>query len=490
MDPRKERLSLVRNALSQEGIDACIIPLSDTHIQEYVPDHWNVVSWLTGFTGSSAIVLITKDLAEMWTDSRYLIQARNELNGSGFDTFSPVSSRKRDSSDWLEEKIPYDSSVGFDGRIVSVSFYKRLVKRLINKNVRFFDDFDPVSAIWIGRPAMPCSSLWEHPASYSGKDRALKISEVRDKMQKREISFHLLTSPDDIMWLFNLRGHDLLYSPVAISFALIGPERIFFFIDQNRLPGNIPEKLMQSDITVLPYESITETLSAIDERSVMLINPATTSVSILNSIPKTLRITEDVSIPSHLKSVKNRTEIRNIEKTMIKDGVALVRFFYFLENNSGKLPLTEISLADKLHELRSLEDDFLVHSFSPITAFNEHSSMPHYSATADSDAVITEEGILLVDSGGHYMGGTTDITRTISRGKTTEKQKKDFTLVLKGHIRLAGSKFPAGTKGFQLDILAREALWQTGIDYGHGTGHGVGYCLNVHEGPQIGRAHV
>ena len=477
------KLSALRLALTRAGINVYIIPLADNHLQEYVPGHWNIVRWLTGFSGSAGILVVTADIAELWTDSRYLIQAENELAGSGFGLVRSSLFRDRNSIDWLEELIPEKSTVGFDGRIVSMVFYRRLCKRLEYKDINFIDDADLIGGIWTDRPGMPSSVIWTHPPDYSGMERSAKIALVRKIMKRRNISLQLLASPDDIMWLLNLRGNDLMYSPVALSFAIIARDRVYFFVDQSRLPQNIAAELVLSGVVIYPYEDFTKILESFNKKSFILANPAGLSVTICNSIGEFSHVIEDESIPSLLKARKNETEIRNISETMIKDGLALARFFYYLENNFGILHMTEMSLTTMLEEMRSAQDGFLGSSFAAIVAFNDHASLPHYTPAPDTDTRITEQGILLLDSGGHYLGGTTDITRTICLDTPTAGQKRDFTLVLKGHIRLAVSKFPAGTKGYQLDILAREALWQAGMDYGHGTGHGVGYCLNVHEGP-------
>ncbi|HQH23946.1 MAG TPA: aminopeptidase P family protein [Bacteroidales bacterium] len=478
-----KKLSALRLAMFQAGINVYIIPLADNHLQEYVPAHWNIVRWLTGFTGSAGILAITADRAELWTDSRYLIQAENELSGSGFTLAASSSFRGKNSIDWLESLIAGKSMVGFDGRIVSVNFYRNLHKRLVYKNVSFVDDADLIGGIWKDRPGMPSSAIWKHPPEFSGMEHSDKIASVRKLMKQRNISLHILTSPDDIMWLLNLRGNDLKYSPVALSFAIIAMDRLYFFVDQSRLPQDIAENLILAGVTVFPYGDFTEKLKSFHRESFVLINPARISVSVFNALSGSYYIVEDENIPTLLKAKKNETEIRNILETMIKDGLALVRFFIYLESSIENRQISEMSLAARLEEIRSADSGFLGSSFASIVAFNDHASLPHYSPTVDTDVRITTPGLLLLDSGGHYPGGTTDITRTICLGRPTTGQKRDFTLVLKGHIRLAGSKFPAGTKGHQLDILAREALWQAGMDYGHGTGHGVGYCLNVHEGP-------
>ena len=484
MHPHTQRLALLRAALKQKSIDAYIIPLSDPHIGENISDHWGIVSWLTGFKGSAATIVVTDSFAGLWTDSRYFIQAEKELTGSGFELVKPLTFQKKDYADWLAENINPGSRIGFDGRILSISSFRTLKKRLDSKNIKFDHNCDLISRIWTDRPPLPFSDAWDHPLEYCGKDRSSKIAEVREEMKKRGVDLHPLTSPDDIMWLLNIRGSDVAYTPLLLSFALLNDKEILFFIDEKKIPQELANEFVRLNVKILPYEEIYKKTASITDGSSILISPATASVSLYNSIPKDLKIVEDTSIPSLLKSKKNRTEIENLSKVMVRDGVALTKFFFLIENNPGAEPMTEISLAQKLLEFRSGQKDFLGPSFATITGYMEHAALPHYSPMADTDLKIGNSGIFLVDSGGQYMGGTTDITRTISIGLPTSQQKGDFTLVLKGHIKLARVKFPLGTRGYQLDILARQPLWENGLNYGHGTGHGVGYCLNVHEGPQ------
>ncbi|MCX6334894.1 MAG: aminopeptidase P family protein [Bacteroidia bacterium] len=484
MNASVDRLALIRAALKQNSIDTYIIPLSDPHLGENIPDHWKIVPWLTGFTGSAATVVITDSFAGLWTDSRYFIQAEKQLAGSGFDLIKPQSVRPSDFVSWLEENVKPDSRIAFDGRIFSITGFRKLEQRLKNKCIIFDNDCDLITDIWEDRPLMPVSKAWDHTLEFSGKDRSVKMAEVREEMKKKEVDLHLLTSVDDIMWLLNIRGNDHIYSPLCISFALVGVIQILVFVEESKIPGHLASEFDRLGIVMLPYEETAGILSSISESLSILINPSATSVSLFNSIPSRLKIVEDTSIPSRLKARKNRTEIENISRVMIKDGIALTRFFHWIDNNRGLVPMTEVSIAVRLQELRAQQEDYIGASFATITAYNEHGALPHYSATSESDATLGDTGILLVDSGGHYRGGTTDITRSISLGNPTAMQKKDFTLVLKGHIALARAKFPLGTRGYQIDMLARKAIWENGCNYGHGTGHGVGYCLNVHEGPQ------
>jgi Xaa-Pro aminopeptidase len=479
-----ERLVLLRSALRQNSIDAYIIPSSDPHLGENIPDHWRIIEWLTGFTGSSATVVVTDSFAGLWTDSRYFIQAEAQLTGSGFRLIKPETYKSNDFSDFLEEINKPGDTIGVDGRIISIDQFRKLEKKLEPGQIQINNNCDLITGLWTDRPAMPNSSAFDHPVEFCGKVRARKIAEVCEQMKNRNIGYHLLTSLDDIMWLLNIRGNDMKYSPLLTSFALIGLNQVLLFANEDKIPLKLAAEFEKLGVVILPYEETAGIISAIAVKESILINPETTSVTLFNSISKELNIIEDISIPSRLKAVKNQAEIDSISKVMIKDGIALTRFFHWFENRPADLRLTEVYLTDKILEFRSQQKDFLGASFATITAFNSHAALPHYDPQKGSDSEIADNGILLVDSGGQYMDGTTDITRTIPVGIPTARQKKDFTLVLKGHINLALAKFPAGTKGYQLDMLARKSLWDSGLNYGHGTGHGVGFCLNVHEGPQ------
>jgi Xaa-Pro aminopeptidase len=479
-----DKLIHIRSALLQEGINFYIIPYSDPHLGEYIPDHWQIIKWLTGFTGSAATLVITDTFAGLWTDSRYFIQAEKQISGSGFEFVPPGAFQRNDYMDYISENAKQGDKIGIDGRIFSIATFRRLERRLDGKMVSFDTHCDLITPLWTSRPPLPFSHAFDHPVVYSGKERSAKINEVREQMQRQGADFHLLTSNDDIMWVLNIRGSDLKYSPLLLSFAIIGSEQIILFIDEEKIPIKLASTFDKLGIVILPYDEISGILSSVTEGHPILFSPQATSVELFNSIPKNSKHIEDITIPACLKSIKNKTEIANISNVMIRDGVALSKFFHWFENTHGREPMTENSLSGKLLELRSQQKDFLGSSFATITAFNENSALPHYNPEEGSGAAIGERGLLLVDSGGQYLGGTTDITRTIPVGIPSAQQKKDFTLILKGHINLALAKFPHGTRGYQLDFIARRAMWGSGMNYAHGTGHGVGYCLNVHEGPQ------
>ncbi len=485
MNPFAERLSAVRSSMLQKGLDIIVVPLSDPHLGEYVPDHWQIIRWLTGFTGSAATVVITGTFAGLWTDSRYFIQARRQLAGSGYQFVKPGAYQRNDYMDFLAENAGSQDTIGIDGRIFSVSNFRRLSKRLEGTKSKIETDLTIIDEIWSDRPELPFSTAFDHALEYSGKDRQVKIDEVREQMEKLNAAYHLLTSPDDIMWLLNIRGSDLKYSPLLLSYALVGSDQVLLFIDEGKIPYRLASSFDKIGIVILPYEDTVEIVTSVTTGSSVLMNPQSVSVSLYNSLSLNSRIIEDITIPTRLKAIKNRTETENLYRVMVKDGTALTKFFHWFETNHGKIRITEKSLSDKLFELRSDQKDFYGLPFATIAAWNENSALPHYGrGEEDEGSEIGERGILLIDSGGHYPGGTTDITRTISVGIPSDQQKKDFTLILKGHINLALAKFPNGTRGYQLDFIARRAMWGSGLNYAHGTGHGVGYFLNVHEGPQ------
>lgn len=478
-----EKLTLLRTVLKARDIDACLVPSADPHLNEYLPDHWKIIPWLTGFTGSAATVVITDSFAGLWTDSRYYLQAEDQLRGSGFSLVKTQVFQNSDFTGWLAGNLRHGDVVAFDGRLISKTRARRIEERLTGKGIQIETDHDLISDLWIDRPTLPIMPAFDFPVEYCGKERTRKISEVRDSMREMDVRCHLLTAPEDIMWLLNIRGGDVRYSPLFLSFAIISEDLIFLFADKARIPRELLKLFIDLDIEILPYGDAGKALAELTEEMPVLVNPANTSVSLYDSIPPGVRIVEEISIPARLKAVKNKTEIENIGRAMVKDGVALTKFFFWLDQNIRANGITERLLAEKLHELRSQQKNFMGPSFPPIVAFNEHGALPHYSETSDSETIIGPDGILLVDSGGQYPEGTTDITRTITTGRPSSQQVRDFTLVLKGMIGLSTVKFPLGTTGCHLDILARRALWENGLNYGHGTGHGVGFCLNVHEGP-------
>ena len=484
MDKIQDKLARLRSSMKDTGTDAYIIPSADPHLGESIPDHWQIIQWLTGFTGSSATVVITQTFAGLWTDSRYFIQAEHQLQGTGITHIKPLLTGINDFTTWLKENLTEGSRIAFDGNTFSISRLRKLENSLKGQKIFIDIDKDLISELWTDRPELPDLMAFDHDISFCGVSRYDKIARVRDMMKQTGVNYNLLCAPDDIMWMLNLRGGDLKFSPLLLSFAIIGEEQILLFTNENKIPFKIASEFDKLNIVILPYEETAAILSTLEAESVTLISPASTSAVLYNSIPDGITIVEGLSIPARLKSIKNKTEIFNIGKVMIKDGTSLTKFFFWLETIGYSSDLTELSISEKLNEFRSGHDTYLGPSFQTISAFNHHGALPHYNASPETDSKINGTGILLIDSGGQYLDGTTDITRTIAIGRPSPQQRTDFTLVLKGMISMAMAKFPSSTRGYQLDILARKSLWEHGLNYGHGTGHGVGFCLNVHEGPQ------
>ncbi len=480
----KKRLALVRAGMKKKGTDALIVPVTDTHLGEYVPEHWRIIAWLTGFSGSAATVIITSHFAGLWTDSRYFIQAEEQLKGSGFEMVKLRIPHTPEYIEWLATNVRKGCKVAVDGRVISATQARILEKELGGKGIRLDFKCDLISGIWADRPSLPSAKAFEHLLKYAGRRRSEKICDVQAKMKEMSVDYQLLTSVDDIMWLLNIRGGDVKYTPLLLSFAIISTDQVLFFADEEKIPVKIRAAFDRDCVVILPYDSVDSVIKTIPDGSVLLLSPGTTSASLFKAIPRAIKIVEDVSIPARLKAIKNPAEIKSIREVMVKDGVALTRFFYWLEMSVTNEKITEMAASAKLEELRMEQEGCVGSSFATIAAYNGHAALPHYCPAIETDAVIKPAGIFLLDSGGQYYGGTTDTTRTIALSKPDKRMKRDFTLALKGTIDLAMVKFPYGTKGFQIEVLARKALWDNGMNYGHGTGHGVGFFLSVHEGPQ------
>jgi Xaa-Pro aminopeptidase len=479
-----EKLTSLRDLMSEQGFAAYIIPSTDPHQSEYIADHWKTRQWFSGFTGSAGTVVVTQDFAGLWTDSRYFIQAEKELQGSGIELVKLKIPHTPEYVDWLKEKLDRGSVVGINGKVFSESLVSSMKKAFLDKGIKINCGLDLPGMIWKDRPPVSMNGITEHDLKYAGKSRKEKLARVREEMEKEGAGYHLLTSLDDIAWVFNLRGTDVDYNPVFISYALISKDTSTLFVDEHKLGQELRDKLVADSVTVEPYEKIDETLTALEIGSGIMFSTSKTSHYINLCIPPHCKKIDSISIVTRLKACKDETEITNIRNAMVKDGVALVKFFKWLEENIGKEAITEITLDEKLTSIRASQKGYTGNSFGTIAGYKDHGAIVHYDATPESAYPLSAEGILLLDSGAQYLDGTTDITRTITLGKPTEEQVRDYTLVLKGLIQLSLAIFPEGTKGFHLDVLARKALWEHSKNYGHGTGHGVGYFLNVHEGPQ------
>ena len=480
----KEKLSALRNLMSKQNIDAYIIPMTDAHLSEYVASHWRAIKWLSGFSGSTGTIVVTQNFAGLWTDSRYFIQAENQLKDSGIELVKLIIPHTPEYINWLNKELPINSKVAFDAKVFAVGLVKKMEAIFSRKLISINCKFDFINDIWKDRPAIPTNKIFIHDIKYAGKSSSEKVAEVNIKMKEQTIDYHLISSLDDIAWLFNIRGNDIDYNPLAISYALIYRNTATLYINSEKLTNKVKKKLTDDSITIKSYTDIYDDLKSIESEKTLFTQLSKTNYALYNSIPLKCNIVDDINLTSVLKAKKNATETEHIRKTMVKDGVAMVKFLYWIEKNVGKEKITEISAAEKLKSFREEQEGFVGESFGTISGYKANGAMPHYSATKETDAELKREGLYLVDSGGQYYGGTTDITRTVTLGKLNDEEKRDFTLALKGTIDLAKAIFPYGTKGVQLDTIAREALWNNNMNFGHGTGHGVGFFLNVHEGPQ------
>ncbi len=479
-----QRLSALRQLMKRENIDACIIPSSDPHLSEYIASHWKIREWISGFTGSAGTVVVTATKAGLWTDSRYFLQAGGELFASGIKLFKAGLPETPSITDWLGEELKEKKQLGFEGNMFSFSEAERIIQTMNKKGIIVNTQFDPFSEIWEDRPSLPDNPLIVYSEEYSGKSSEKKIAEVKEKLIKADANCILLTALDEIAWTFNLRGSDVTANPVAIAYGFISDKESRIFVSSNKLTDEVRSYLNSQHIQISEYDDIKLYLSKLEENTHILVDKNKVNAALFESIPNHCKIVFESSPVTLLKSIKNQTEIDGFHNAMVKDGVALIHFFRWLENAIGTEKVTEIDIAKRLIDFRSEQDLYVGESFATIAGFGEHGAIVHYSANEETNLEIKPEGFLLIDSGAQYFDGTTDITRTISLGNLSPQQKKDFTLVLKGHIAIATCCFPQGTRGAQIDVLARKALWDNGLNYLHGTGHGIGHFLNVHEGPQ------
>ena len=479
----KQRIEKIRDLMKEKMIYAYIVPSSDYHQSEYVGDYFKSREFMSGFTGSAGTLIISMDEAGLWTDGRYFIQAENELKESGIKLFKMGEEGVPTIEEYLLEKLPKNSTLGFDGRVMSVKEGQSLASKLSFKGINIEYKYDLVNDIWKDRCSLPTEKAFLLDIEYSGENFSDKLSRIRTVMKEKKATTHILASLDDIAWLFNIRGRDVKSNPVVLSYAIIGIDSVYLFIDKNKIGEDIRAELSKENVQIKGYEEVYEFIKNIDENEVVLIDTSKVNYAIYNNIPSNVRKIEERNPSTLFKSIKNKIELKNIRNSHIKDGVAFTKFMYWLKNNIGKMEITEISATQKLEDFRREQEKFIEPSFSTIAAYKEHAAMMHYSATEESNYKLEPRDLFLVDSGGQYFDGTTDITRTIALGPIPKHVRRDFTNVVRGMIRLSKAKFLYGCRGYNLDILARGPLWEEGIDYKCGTGHGIGFVLNVHEGP-------
>lgn len=478
---RLHRLEALRATMTRNNIDAYIIPSTDPHQSEYCADHWNCRSWISGFTGSAGTAVVTMSQGGLWTDSRYFLQAAEQLQDSGFELFKDGLPETPSYMAWLTSQLPSGATVAIDGRLFSATTVLKMTEELKGCGMNLVTDFTPFTEIWSDRPALPGTPFFVHEEKYSGEGASSKICRTLQAVHNSGADGILLSALDEIAWLFNIRGKDVRYNPMTYAYAYLDDNRRILFVNDNKLNDDNRHYLQAIGVEQMPYEQVFDFAASLHDTTVS-INPARINYTLYNKLTTaTLSETSPIEL---FKAIKNETQIAGMRKAMIRDGVALIRFTRWLDSNIDLGKATEITSAEALHNFRAEQELFVDDSFGTIAGYNEHGAIVHYSATPESDAKICRKGFFLVDSGAQYLDGTTDITRTIPVGTLTPQQKRDFTLVLKGHIALARCQFPEGTRGAQLDVLARLPLWQNGATYLHGTGHGIGHFLNVHEGPQ------
>lgn len=482
----KEYLDRLRKAMAEHGIDACVISGTDPHQSELPPHHWRGREWLTGFesgNGTNGTAVVTTDDALCWTDSRYFLQAEEQLKGTGFRMMKEDGPEAVDLIDWLTEHTEKGQTVGIDGMTFSVSYAQRMEQELGDNGVKLNTDFPQFDYIYPERPERPKNKLFIHDESIVGETVESKMERIMAEVKAELANAIFMSALDDIAWATNLRAAgDINFSPMYVSFLYIGPDRRVLFVDKEKLTPEVEEHLKKYNIEVMPYDDAVKFVATLPKETRLLIDPAKTARGLYDHIGCTT-VFGGAGV-AKLKSIKNDTMIANLEKAMEKDGVALTRFFMMVEREYPNGKLTEMELGRRLRALRLADPTCVDESFSPILGWNGHGAIVHYEATEETDVAVVGDGLLLVDSGGQYTCGTTDITRTVALGTPTKDQIHEFTLVMKGHIALARAIFPEGTRGAQLDVLARQFLWAEGKAYYHGTGHGVGFFINCHEGPQ------
>ena len=479
----KQRIENIRDLMKEKNIYAYIVPSSDYHQSEYVGDYFKSREFMSGFTGSAGTLIISMDEAGLWTDGRYFIQAEQELKDSGIKLFKMGEEGVPTIEEYLLEKLPKNSTLGFDGRVMSVKEGQSLANKLAFKGINIEYKYDLVNDIWEDRCSLPTEKAFLLGTEYSGESFSDKLSRIRAVMKEKKATTHILASLDDIAWLFNIRGRDVKSNPVVLSYAVISIDSVYLFIDKNKIGEDIRAELSKENVQIKGYEEVYEFIKNIDENEVVLIDTSKVNYAIYNNIPSNVQKIEERNPSILFKSIKNEIELKNIRNSHIKDGVAFTKFMYWLKNNIGKIEITELSAADKITELRREQGKFIEESFGTIAGYASNGAIIHYSVTKESNTTLKDRGLFLLDSGGQYFDGTTDITRTFALGELTEEEKYHFTTVARAMIRLSDVKFLHGVNGYYLDILARGILWNEGLNYNHGTGHGVGHVLNVHEGP-------
>ena len=478
-----ERITALREVLKLNGLKAFIVPSTDPHMSEYVAPHWETRQWISGFTGSAGTVVITENEAGLWTDSRYFLQANEQLQGTGIDLYKEKLPKTPTIAEFLQARLSKGDIVGIDGQIFSLATAKAMGQELGEKGIELKSVADPFENIWDNRPPIPQNLVFILPFQYTGEGCQEKVERIRQQMKKDNIDVTLITALDEIAWVLNLRGNDVHCNPVFVSFLLVSHQDVKLFIDECKLTPEVKSYLNDCEVKVYPYMEFYSDLEQNTNTNKVLADPAYLNYAIYQDLSPLCELIEHKTYVALMKAIRNQTEIGNLHRAMIKDGVALVKFLKWLDTEADIYHETEMSVDRQLHAFRAAQADYIGESFDTIAGYGAHGAIVHYEATPETDAALEPKGFLLLDSGAQYLDGTTDITRTIPLGHLTQEEKEDYTLILKGHIDLAMAIYPERTRGAQLDILARQPIWRHRMNYLHGTGHGVGSFLNVHEGP-------
>lgn len=484
-----ERIANLRSTLAAQDLTAIIVPSADPHLSEYLPEYWQARLWLSGFTGSVGTLVVTADFAGLWTDSRYWVHAADQLEGTGI-TLEKLAPGQPNHIDWLAEHLQEGDSVAVDGNVLSIAEQDRLLNAFDANDITLITERDVLTEIWTDRPALPAAKLYAHDEQFLAQSATSKLAAVREGMAEAGATHHLLSSLDDIAWLTNLRGADVDYNPVFLSHMLINADKATLFVDTDKVSKDIAQSLKDSGITLADYSAVQDALSALTPDDLLLLDPSKVAVGTLSKMADDIGFIEQMAPSTLLKSVKSDADIDHVREAMRQDGAALAEFFATFEQRlANGERLSELDVDSMLIDVRSRQPHYVSPSFPTIAGFNENGALPHYRATPEKfsylDVAEGEGGLLLIDSGAQYQNGTTDITRVVGIGQVTAEHKRDFTIVLKAHIALARAHFPDGIASPLIDAICRAPLWQAQMDYGHGTGHGVGYFLNVHEGPQV-----
>lgn len=494
MNVIQERLKALRVLMQEQGMDAYLVPTADYHESEYVGEYFKCRKYMTGFSGSAGTAVVTMDEACLWTDGRYYVQAAHELEGTTVTMMKMGQEGVPEFEEYLEQKLPQGGCLGFDGRVVNAAVGLNLEDMLEDKGIKISYSEDLIGKIWDGRPAMSARPAWVLAEPYAGKCSGEKVREVRDAMKKAHATVHILTSLDDIAWLLNLRGDDIRYNPVVLSYVVITMDQLYFFVNEAVLESEAypymdnGEKLTTREyldgigVTVKPYDQFYDMVGNLRDEKVLL-EKGRVNYAVYRLLDSSNKVIDRMNPTALIKPVKNAVEIENEKKAHIKDGVAVTKFIYWLKKNIGRIPMDEIGAGEHMEQLRMQQEGYIGPSFSTISAYGEHAAMCHYSATEETNIPLEPKGLYLIDSGGQYYEGTTDITRTIAVGPLTEAEREHFTLVLMSMLRLGAVRFLYGCRGLSIDYVAREPLWSRGLNFEHGTGHGVSYLSSCHERP-------